>query len=79
MGIQTNPKFVVAKAKWLGHRWAPPKAKSFSFSIQHTDYHGAASNHETGYANAKIRYFTTTSEGEHRVDRSVELPPERIN
>jgi len=77
LGVQTNPGSTLAVAHWKAHKWAPKKAKSFTLTMQHTDYHGMSMAYETGYADVRVHYFTTLKEGATAVDRDAPCPEQR--
>jgi len=67
LGVQTNVGKTLEHALWKIRKWSPPKAKSFSFKLVNTDYHGHYSDIETGYATIYVTYFDKPDEGEYRV------------
>ena len=67
LGIQTNVGKVQAEAIKKARIWAHKKAKSFTFSLINTDYHGIPKQEETGYADIDVLYYTTQKEGEHLI------------
>lgn len=68
LGIQTNVGNTFENAIWKARKWATGKAKSFSFVLTHTDYHGHVQDHETGYASIKVTYYTKVKEGQYPVE-----------
>lgn len=67
LGVQTNVGKTLQHAIWKIRKWAPKKAKSFSFKLTHTDYHGSFSDIETGYATIYVTYFAKADEGKYTV------------
>jgi phosphatidylethanolamine-binding protein (PEBP) family uncharacterized protein len=61
LGIQTNPDMFARVATWKANSWAPPTAKSFTWTIQDPD-------------TIRVTYFTAQSEGVHRVVRGLPYP-----
>lgn len=65
LGVQTSVGKTLANAILKARQWSPSKAKSFSFVLTHTDYHGHIQDHETGYASVKITYYSKVNEGRY--------------
>lgn len=65
LGIQTNAGLVQKDVLFKVAAWSPPKAQSYKVLwLKHTDYHGRAADHETGYATFEVAYFSRLDEGE---------------
>lgn len=67
LGVQTNKGNVHNYSLWLAKQWSPNDARSLTFSLTHTDYHGNSATEETGFATITVSYFTTKDEGKHLI------------
>ena len=63
LGVQTNKGNTYNEAIKISNAWKPKNAKSFDMNITHTDYEGRPVETETGFANLKVSYFSTKTEG----------------
>ena len=70
LGVQTNPfiGLIEREAFWKCQVWAKDyRAKSFSYTFEHTDYHGQPSDNVTGYATITVTYYGRENDGDHMV------------
>jgi len=68
LGVQTNKGNTYDEAIKQCLAWKPKNAKSFNMNITHTDYEGRPVENETGFANVKVSYFSTKTEGKIQIN-----------
>jgi hypothetical protein len=58
-----------AEREWLYERWAPKRAKSFSYELYKPTPHDMPRSLQCG-GSARVRYFSSKTEGEFKIDRN---------